>query len=576
MMSADNLKITRRSLVKRTAAFAAGAALGTADVQIASAESHDAEGSRFTGDRISASITKNVVETHCGKVSGYVSGGIVVFKGVPYGSSTEGQNRFMPPAQPKPWTGTRSALHWGWVSPQPFTSTAGGRRAGWSHDDEAFMFQWDDGEPGEDCLRLNVWTPAPDSAKRPVMFWIHGGGFTTGSSNELATYDGENLARRGDVVVVSINHRLGPLGFLNLAEFGDRYAHSANAGVLDLIAALQWVKTNIGNFGGDPGKVLIFGQSGGGGKVSTLMGMPDAQGLFHRAVIQSSGSPLRQLSTDISLQTTAALLKELGVSKAEISKVHSLKPEEILEAALRVSRLARNPGAAQPALGGWGPVVDGKDLPRNVWDPAAPEFSASVPLLVGTVLNEMGNSIQMGSAAFEDMPMDEVRRRLAAQFGNDADTLIAAISKAHTIRKPFDVYAYSQGLPRRTDALTMAHLKAEQATAPAFVYKFAWQSPILDGRSRAYHCSELPFVFYNTERCSSMTGGGPAPMELAGRVSDAWINFARKGDPNHPGLPNWAPFSASSTSTMVFDTASELKADYDRAEVAGARGSSPA
>lgn len=341
--------------------------------------------------------------------------------------------------------------------------------------------------------------------------------------------------------------------------------------MLDLVAALEWVKVNIGNFGGDPGKVMIFGQSGGGGKVSTLMGMPSAKGLFHRAAIQSSGSPLRQLSSELSLRTTAALLKELGIDRTNLAKIHQVRNEDILEASLRVSRLARNPTAAQPGLGGWGPVVDGHDLPRDVWDPSAPEFSSTVPLMVGTVLNEMGNSIQMGSPSHEDMPMDEVKRRLSAQFKN-VDAVIDAISRAHTIRKPFDVYALAGGLPRRVNALTIASLKAEQGTAPAFVYKFVWQSPLLDGRPRAYHCSELPFVFHNSERCSSMTGGGPGPMELAGRVSDAWINFARKGDPNHPRLPKWPAFSRESKPTMVFDTRCELKTNFDDAQVSAAKG----
>ena len=459
------------------------------------------------------------------------------------------------------------------MSPQTLTSTFTARRVGWHHDDEAFMFQWEDGKPHEDCLSVNVWTPALDSLKRPVLFWIHGGGFTTGHSNELATYDGENLARRGDVVVVSVNHRLGPLGFLNLSEYGDQYAHSANAGVLDLVAALEWVKTNIGSFGGDPTRVLIFGQSGGGGKVSTLMGMPAAKGLFHRAVIQSSGSPIRQLSMDTSQRTAAALLKELGIDKSNLDKLRQVSPDNILEASVRVAKAANSPGGAQPGLGGWGPVVDGHDLPRNVWDPAAPEFSANVPLLVGNVLNEMGNSVQMGSAAYEDMTMDEVKTRLAKEFPGRADALIAAISKANTITKPFDIYSLSQGLPRRVDVLAMAGLKAKQGKAPAYVYRFIWQSPMVDGRARAYHCSELPFVFYNTERCSSMTGGGPEPMELAGRISDAWINFARRGNPNNPGLPDWPAFDAETRPTMVFDTRCEVRNNYNQAEVDAAKDS---
>jgi para-nitrobenzyl esterase len=559
-------ELSRRAVIEGAAAVTAAAVLAPA---VARADTHEAESQRYTGDKPVASIGKNIVETDSGKVAGYESGGIVTFKGVPYGASTAGKNRFAPPQKPVPWAGVRSAWHWGWVAPQNLNSSWGGRRAGWGHDDEAMMFQWTDGNPSEECLNLNVWTPALDNKKRPVMFWIHGGGFVNGSSNEQACYDGENLSRRGDVVVVSVNHRLGPLGFMNLAEYGEQYADSGNVGVLDLLAALKWVRLNIGNFGGDPGTVMIFGQSGGGGKVSTLMGMPGAKGLFHRATIESSGTPIHQLTTDISAKTTAMMLKDLGIDKSSLSKLHDLRFEDIIEASVRVGKAAGSTGT--PGIGGWGPVIDGRNLLRHVWDPAAPEPSATVPLMVGSVLNEQGNSVQMGDPALEEMPMDEVRRRLLKQFPK-GDAVIEAIQKAHSIRKPFDIFSLAQGLPRRVDAIKMAGLKAEQAKAPAYVYKFAWQSPMVDGRARAYHCSEIPFAFFNSERASSMTGGGPGPMALAEKVSDAWINFARKGDPNHAGLPAWAPFQKDARPTMVFDTQCELKKNMDDAQVDAATG----
>ena len=559
------LQPTRRALLQGAAAVTAAAVLAPS---VSKADSHEAESQRYTSDRPVASISKNVVETDSGKVAGYESGGIITFKGIPYGATTAGKARFQPAQKPTPWTGVRSAWHWGWVAPQNLNSSWGGRRAGWGHDDEAFMFQWTDGNPSEDCLCVNLWTPALDNKKRPVMFWIHGGGFVNGHSNEMAAYDGENLARRGDVVVVSVNHRLGPLGFLNMAEFGSQYADSGNVGVLDLVAALKWVQTNVGNFGGDPGTVMIFGQSGGGGKVSTLMGIPAAKGLFHRAVIESSGTPIHQIPAEVAAQTTAAMLMELGIEKSNIGKIHEIRFEDIIEASVRVQRLSRNGGL--PGLGGWGPVIDGRSLMRHVWDPAAPEPAASVPLMVGSVLNEMGNSVQMGNLALEDMPMDEVKKRLSGQFPK-TDALIDAIQKAHTIKKPFDIFALAQGLPRRVDAITMASLKTEQGKAPAYVYKFVWQSPMVDGRARAYHCSELPFVFFNSERSSCMTGGGPEPMTLAEKVSDAWINFARNGDPNHAGLPKWPVFAKGTKPTMVFNTQCEVKANLDDAQLAAAK-----
>lgn len=508
---------------------------------------------------VTASPKKNIVETDSGKVFGFVSNGIVTFKGMPYGASTAGKNRFMPPAKPEPWAGVRSALYWGPVSPQNYTSTFDGRRNGWNHDDESFMFEWEDGQPSEDCLRINVWTPSiNDNKKRPVLMWIHGGGFTSGSDNELRMYDGESLARRGDVVMVSVNHRLGVLGYMNLIEYGEQYAGSPNVGMMDLVAALEWVKTNISNFGGDPNTVLIFGQSGGGGKVSALMGMPSAGGLFHRAVVES-GASLRQGTLDRSAQVAAGVIAELGLNKDSISKIHDLPDHAIVQAAFDAGRKAaaaargggRGPGGGG---GGWGPVVDGKVLPRNSFDPDAPSYAAKVPLIVGSVLNEMANAVQMGDASVDAWSMDEMKSRLSAQRGQEkAEHLIAVFQKLHPSATPFEIYSRISGMSGRVGALTMAQRKAAQGTAPAYNYWFQWQSPILDGRGRAFHCSELPFVFYNTERCARMTGNTPEARDLAARVSDAWVSFARKGDPNHPGLPAWPKYDAERVPTMVFD-----------------------
>jgi len=563
----EKLQPTRRAVLQGAAAVTAAAVLAPASTQ---AQSHDAEGMRYSSDQPIATIHKNVVEIDSGKINGYESGGIHTFKGIPYGDTTGGANRFMPPQKVKPWTGVRPAMHWGWVCPQDITSTRT-RRAGWSHDDEAFMWQWSDGEPNEDCLRINVWTPATDAGKRPVMFWIHGGQFINGNSNEMAAYDGENLSRRGDVVVVSINHRLGPLGFLNLSEYGEQYAHSANAGMLDIIAALEWVKTNIGNFGGDAGKVMIFGQSGGAGKTAALLGMPASTGLFHRAAMQSCGTGIHQFDHALSLRTAAAMLKELGIDKANIEKIQEIPHEDILEAGLRVRKLGSAPGSAQRGVGGWGPVVETPDLPRHVWDPAAPESSATVPLLIGTTLNEFGNSVQLGDSSAEAWTMDEVKKQISGQFPGKVDAVVDAISKAHTINKPFDLYSISQGLPRRVDTVTMARLKMEQGKAPVYIYKFLWQSPVVDGRARAPHTIEIPFVFYNSERCASMTGGGAEAMVLSERMSDAWINFARHGDPNHPGLPKWPVYSDATRPTMTFDAHCEVKTNLDDAEIEAAR-----
>jgi para-nitrobenzyl esterase len=261
----------RRQWMTTAATLAAGTAAGP--ILSTHVEAADqASPAKSAARTITAPTNGNIVEISCGKIRGFARNGILAFKGIPYAASTAGAGRYMAPSKPASWTGVRSCMALGFACPQPF-HVPEGRRAGWTHDEEAFMFDWDDGQPGEDCLRVNVWTPSTsDATKRPVLVWIHGGGYTSGSSNELRMYDGESLARRGNVVVVSLNHRLGPLGYMNLMDYGEKWSNAVNVGQLDQIAALEWVRENVGRFGGDPSKVLVFGQSGGGGKISTLMG----------------------------------------------------------------------------------------------------------------------------------------------------------------------------------------------------------------------------------------------------------------------------------------------------------------
>jgi para-nitrobenzyl esterase len=519
-----------------------------------------------TGGTVTASASKCIVETTAGKVRGFTKDGIHAFKGMPYADTTAGRNRFMAPAKPKPWAGIRNSMALGPVSPQAYTSTVTGRRVGWNRDDEAFMFDWDDGRPSEDCLSINVWTPAiNDNKKRPVLVWIHGGGFSSGSSNELRMYDGESLSRRGDAVVVSMNHRLGVLGYLNLLEYGDKWASAANVGMLDLVVALEWVRNNIGNFGGDPRSVLVFGQSGGGSKIGTLMGMPAAKGVFQRAVIQS-GSSLRQATPDRSGELAANVLAELGLTRANLDQIQDLPTERVVEAGLAATRKLAARGRGAGGGGGWGPTVDGKILPRHAWDPAGPAYSVDVPLMVGTVLNEFTNSIQMGDPELDSMPIEEVRKRVSAQHHDKTDHIIEVFREAHPKASPFELLSRINSASNRQNAVTQAERKAAQSGAPSFLYWFQWQTSILDGRPRAYHCSDLPFVFYNTDRCSTMTGGGAEARELAGRISDAWINFARKGDPNHAGLPKWPSFTAANCPTMIFDKKCEMQENPDTTE----------
>jgi para-nitrobenzyl esterase len=560
--------IDRRGWIKSAAGLAASAAaapLLSGRVDAAGQTSPTAK--PVAARTVVAPNAGNIVETACGRIRGFSSNGILSFKGIPYGASTAGAGRYMAPTTPTPWAGVRSSMALGFACPQGL-HVPEGRRVGWSRDEEAFMFEWDDGQPGEDCLRVNVWTPSTaDATRRPVLVWIHGGGYTSGSSNELRMYDGESLARRGNVVVVSLNHRLGPLGYMNLQDYGEKWSSAVNLGQLDLIAALEWVRENIGRFGGDPAKVLVFGQSGGGGKISTLMGMPTAKGLFHRAVIQS-GSSLRQSMPDRSAALSAATLQELGLSKDTIGRLQELPVETIIQAGLRAQRKLQ-PVPAAPGTGAglnWGPTVDGKSLPRHAWDPSAPEDSATVPLMVGSVLNEFGNSIQAGDPSLDTMTAEEMRKRLGEQRGDKAPALLEVLQRKFPKAMPYELLSRSTGMTARMNVINQATRKAQQNGAAAYVYWFQWQTPVLDGRPRAFHCAELPFVFANTDRSAAMTGGGADARALAGKMADAWVAFARNGNPNHAGLPEWPAFSPERCETMVFDTSTVVKNNPDREE----------
>lgn len=543
---------SRRGWLKGAAALAAAGTTG---------ESLIAAPAATTGKPlILANEAGAVTETSAGKVRGYSRNGIFTFKGIPYAGSTAGAARFAVPAKVTPWAGVRSSLYYGWVAPQA-------PRLGWAVDENAFMFEWDDGIQNEDCLRVNVWTPGlKDNRKRPVMFWVHGGGYSAGSGQELKSYDGENLARRGDVVVVSVNHRLNSLGYLNLDEHGPNWADAANVGMLDLVASLEWVRDNISQFGGDPGNVTIFGQSGGGGKVGVLMAMPAAKGLFHRAVVQS-GSSARQADPAHSAKLAAETLSVLGVSRASIDELRKMPYGKIVAAGAEAVRKLAPPGGNMPGTGqgyNWTPTVDGRHLPNHSFDPKAPEVSATVPMLIGTVLNEFTNGI--GHPEYEAMGMEEVERRVEQRYPGKTAAILAAFKKAHPKEKPFDLLSLIMSANTRQNAVTQAERKATQAKAPAYLYWFTWQTPVLDGRPRAFHCAELPFVFDNTDRCAAMTGGTAEARALGARMADAWIAFARKGDPNHPGLPKWPAFTRAAGATMMFDNTCAVKNNPDMDE----------
>ena len=550
----------RRMLLKSAAAMLAGGA-AMASASSVSGTSVASTRARAAGDSVVALDGHAVVHTDSGPVAGFVHEAIYTFKGIPYADTTEGDHRFMPPVKPKAWSEVRSSRQYGHVAPQS-------ARMGWANDEEAFMFAWDDGIPGEDCLRVNVWTPGiNDRKKRPVMVWLHGGGFTAGSGQELRSYDGENLARRGDIVLVSLNHRLNALGYLDLSKFGERYEASANVGMLDIVAALQWVHDNIAGFGGDPSRVTIFGQSGGGGKVGALMGMPSATGLFHRAIVES-GSILRLGTPERAQGVSDLVVAELGLNASTIGQIHTLPYTRIVEAGAKVLR-ERNkmPPGGVPDFRrlieqlGFAPVVDGKILPAQPFDPKASVLSADVPMIIGSTLNEFVTALN--HPEYEAMTSGDLQTRVSSLFGDKAPAIIEAFRKRSPDSKPFDLFSHIAASPVRQSAIKQAAAKTALGAAPVYLYWFTWKTPILNGRPRAFHCAEIPFVFYNTDRCETMTGGGPEARRLGAKMSDAWIAFARSGNPNHSGIPHWREFSTQTVATMIFDNTVSLVNDPD-------------
>ncbi|RMG25784.1 MAG: carboxylesterase/lipase family protein [Bacteroidetes bacterium] len=497
-----------------------------------------------------------VTDTEYGKVRGYIHNHIYTYKGIPYAQA----ERFMPPAPPKAWEGVRSSMTYGPVAPllNPVRVT---------NDEVEFIFNHDWGYPGEDCLRLNIWTPGiQDGKKRPVMFWIHGGGFTAGSSQELPSYHGENLSKKGDVVVVSVNHRLNILGFLDLSAYGEKYSHSANLSMLDLVAALEWVQRNIEHFGGDPGNVTIFGQSGGGAKVNTLMAMPKAKGLFHKAINQSGAFRSSLLGQEITRQIAAETLAQLGLKPEEADSLQSMPFDRLSaagQAALRKVE-ADMRAAGKPITGfglGWGPSIDGSDLPWDLYADEALELSKHIPLLIGTVKNEFMPSLGAGLSHASEA---EVMAFIQQRYGDKADAYVKAVKKAYPHdTRPSDLIDVD--LLFRPGAVAQANQKsALPAGAPVYMYLFTWQSPVFDGKYKAIHCMELPFVFNNIDRCQEMTGGTKEAYVLADKVSQAWINFARNGNPNHARLPQWPAYNSQSTSTMHFDDVCTVKPQLDK------------
>ena len=478
-----------------------------------------------------------VVKTTFGKVSGSFADSVYSFKGIPYAKA----ERFMPPQNPDAWKGVRECIDFGPVAKQVVA---------WIPDstmDEKNLFN------------LNVWTRGvADGKKRPVMVWLHGGGFSVGSSNDPMTY-GQAMAKRGDIVMVSVNHRLNILGFLDLSAFGPNYAQSANVGMLDIVKALEWTHNNIEQFGGNPADVTIVGESGGGGKVGTLMCMPAAKGLFHKAIIQS-GTLINTMNKERSQALGLAVLENLGLSADDVEKLDTLSYMALVKAGNdAIARISgpRKPGS--PTMFGFAPSADGELLLQQPFSPGFAAISKEIPLMIGTTLNEL-----MPTAyAEKELTLQQAKERLSTVYGDSTDRFISLFAKAYPDYTPQDLLSIDNVF--RPFTIRTADARALDTSAPLYVYMLAWKSPVDNASKGSFHGLDISLAFHTVDLRPDWTGNAEEAWALSEKMSAAWINFAKTGNPNVEGvLPKWESYTPQNGATMYFDNTCKIVNNHDR------------
>ena len=497
------------------------------------------------GQRLFVGDDYAITQTQYGKVQGYILDGVYTYLGIPYGAPTGGANRFMPPQKPESWEGIRPAMFYGNDAPQNMADK-------WKNNSSTFTDHWNYYDVSEDCLNLNVWTPAPDGKKRPVLVWMHGGGFSAGNSIEQDGYHGANLARAGDVVFVSVNHRLNAFGFSDLSAAGPAFKNSGNVGVLDLVASLQWVHDNIANFGGDPGNVTIMGQSGGGAKVCDVISMPSAKGLVHKAVALS-GNATSATSPASSAAIGAAILKTV---KGDVKKLQQMPWEEYYELAHKVAAELGGGG-----MGGFSPVADGEVLPADGF--FKDDVAKNVPLMLCTTTSEMGLSKE--NLEMENMDWNAAVALVKNLGMENAEDVLNAFKAAFPAKKPVELVNIL--IANRKNVIATADAKYVQG-APVYLAWFDYNAPLFGGRIRAFHCADICYWFKNTDLMVTHTGGGAEPRGVSDQMSAALLAFMRTGNPNCPEIPQWPAYTPEEAATMIFDIKSEVRNAPDREALA--------